>query len=91
MKKPLVLHGGTGIPEDQVKRAISLGIAKINVNTDLQLAFARGTRKYVEEKKDLDMKAKGFDPRKLLRYGYDEICKVIKDKIIMFGSANKSS
>lgn len=87
----MVLHGGTGIPEDQVRRAISLGIAKINVNTELQLAFAKGTRNYIEEKKDLDMKAKGFDPRKLLKYGYDEICKVIKDKLTIFGSVNKAS
>lgn len=91
VKKPMVLHGGTGIPEDQVRRAISLGIAKINVNTELQLAFAKGTRNYIEEKKDLDMKAKGFDPRKLLKYGYDEICKVIKEKLTIFGSVNKAS
>src|SRR5690606_14907012 len=65
---PLVLHGGTGIPEDQIKKAISLGIAKINVNTELQLAFAAATRKYIEEGKDLQ--SKGYDPRKLLEPGY---------------------
>ncbi|WP_216082846.1 class II fructose-1,6-bisphosphate aldolase [Candidatus Mycoplasma haematohominis] len=88
--KPLVLHGGTGIPEDQIKRAISLGIAKINVNTELQLAFAAATRRYIEEKNDLDMSKKGFDPRKLLKYGFVDICQVIKDKLTMFGSVNKA-
>ncbi|GCE63249.1 fructose-bisphosphate aldolase [Candidatus Mycoplasma haematohominis] len=88
--KPLVLHGGTGIPEDQIRRAISLGIAKINVNTELQLAFAAATRRYIEEKNDLDMSKKGFDPRKLLKYGFVDICQVIKDKLTMFGSVNKA-
>lgn len=90
VKKPLVLHGGTGIPEDQIKKAISLGISKINVNTELQLAFAEATRKYIEEKKDLDMSKKGFDPRKLFKYGFDAICKVITDKLTMFGSVGKA-
>ncbi|AEG72367.1 fructose-bisphosphate aldolase class II [Mycoplasma haemofelis str. Langford 1] len=90
VKKPMVLHGGTGIPEDQIKKAISLGISKINVNTELQLAFAAATRKYIEEKNDLNMSKKGFDPRKLLKYGYDGICQVIKDKLTMFGSVGKA-
>lgn len=90
VKKPLVLHGGTGIPEDQVRKAISLGIAKINVNTELQLAFAAGTRRYIEEKNDLDISKKGFDPRKLLKYGFVDICQVIKDKLTMFGSVGKA-
>ncbi|AEW44911.1 fructose-1,6-bisphosphate aldolase, class II [Mycoplasma haemocanis str. Illinois] len=90
VKKPMVLHGGTGIPEDQIKKAISLGISKINVNTELQLAFASATRKYIEEKNDLNMSKKGFDPRKLLKYGYDGICQVIRDKLTMFGSVGKA-
>lgn len=85
---PLVLHGGTGIPEDQIKRAISLGVAKINVNTELQLAFAAGTRAYIEAGKDLE--GKGFDPRKLLKPGVDAAKQVVRDKIAMFGSANKA-
>lgn len=85
---PLVLHGGTGIPEDQIKRAISLGVAKINVNTELQLAFAAGTRSYIEAGKDLE--GKGFDPRKLLKPGVDAAKQVVRDKIAMFGSANKA-
>jgi fructose-bisphosphate aldolase class II len=85
---PLVLHGGTGIPADQVKRAISMGVSKINVNTELQLAFAEATRKYIEAGKDLD--GKGFDPRKLLAPGYEAMKKVIKDKLEMFGSVNKA-
>ncbi|XP_032746468.1 fructose-bisphosphate aldolase-like [Rattus rattus] len=91
VRKPLVLHGGTGIPEDMIKKAISLGIAKINVNTELQLAFAAATRRYVMEGKDQDMKAKGFDPRKLLKYGFEDICGVIRTKLAMFGSVNKAS
>jgi len=83
---PLVLHGGTGIPADQVKKAISMGVSKINVNTELQLAFAEATRKYIEAGKDLD--GKGFDPRKLLAPGYEAMKKVIKDKLEMFGSVN---
>lgn len=85
----MVLHGGTGIPEDMIKKAISLGIAKINVNTELQLAFAAATRRYIEEGED--KKSKGFDPRKLLKYGYDAICKVIEEKLTMFGSVGKAS
>ncbi|WP_026400071.1 class II fructose-1,6-bisphosphate aldolase [Acholeplasma equifetale] len=85
---PLVLHGGTGIPADQIKKAISLGIAKINVNTELQLAFAAATRKYIEEGKDLQ--SKGYDPRKLLEPGYKAMKEVIKEKLEMFGSVNKA-
>lgn len=85
---PIVLHGGTGIPEDQIKRAIELGVAKINVNTELQLAFAKGTRAYIEAGKDL--KGKGFDPRKLLSEGTNEAKNVVLSKIEMFGSANKA-
>lgn len=85
---PLVLHGGTGIPEDQVKKAISLGVSKINVNTELQLEFAAATRKYIEEGRDLV--GKGFDPRKLLAPGVEAMKKVITDKIEMFGSKNKA-
>lgn len=90
VKKPLVLHGGTGIDENQIKKAISLGIAKINVNTELQLAFAAATRKYVEDGHDVNREAKGFDPRKLLKPGYSAICQVIKEKLTMFGSVNKA-
>lgn len=85
---PLVLHGGTGIPAEQVKRAISMGVSKINVNTELQLAFAAATRKYIEAGKDLD--SKGFDPRKLLNPGYEAIKQVIREKLEMFGSVNKA-
>lgn len=88
--KPLVLHGGTGIPADQISKAISLGICKINVNTECQLAFADATRKYIEDKKDLDKKAKGFDPRKLLKPGVEAIKAIVIDKIKMFGSENKA-
>jgi len=85
---PLVLHGGTGIPEDQVKKAISLGVAKINVNTECQWAFAEATREYVEAGNDkVD---KGFDPRKLLKPGTEAIKAVIREKIEWFGSANKA-
>lgn len=87
---PLVLHGGTGIPEKQIEKAISLGICKINVNTECQLAFAEATRKYIEAKKDLDKKAKGFDPRKLLKPGYEAIKAKVIEKITMFGSKNKA-
>lgn len=89
-KKPLVLHGGTGIPEDQIRKAINLGICKINVNTECQLAFAAATREYVEAKKDLDKKGKGFDPRKLLKPGTEAIKKTVLDKIQMFGSNNRA-
>ena len=75
---PLVLHGGTGIPEDMIKKAISLGVAKINVNTECQLAFADATRKYIEAGKDLE--GKGFDPRKLLKPGADAIMATVKEK-----------
>jgi len=84
---PLVLHGGTGIPADQVKRAISLGVSKINVNTECQLAFAEETRKYIEAKKDIE--GKGFDPRKLLAPGVEGIKRVVREKIELFGSKNK--
>jgi len=85
---PLVLHGGTGIPADMVQKAISMGVSKINVNTELQLAFAAATRKYIEEGKDLE--SKGFDPRKLLNPGYEAIKQVIREKLTMFGSVNKA-
>ena len=85
---PLVLHGGTGIPEDMIKKAISLGVAKINVNTECQLAFAAATRKYIEEGKDLE--GKGFDPRKLLAPGAEAIKQTVREKITLFGSAGKA-
>ena len=85
---PLVLHGGTGIPTDMIKKAISLGVAKINVNTECQLAFAAATRKYIEEGKDLE--GKGFDPRKLLAPGPEAIKATVREKIELFGSANKA-
>lgn len=85
---PLVLHGGTGIPEEMIQKAISLGVAKINVNTECQLAFAAATRKYIEEGKDLE--GKGFDPRKLLKPGSDAIQEVVRTKINLFGSAGKA-
>ncbi len=85
---PLVLHGGTGIPEEMIKKAISLGVSKINVNTECQLVFAAATRKYIEEGKDLV--GKGFDPRKILKPGYDAIVATVKEKMIMFGSVNKA-
>ena len=85
---PLVLHGGTGIPEDMIKKAISLGVAKINVNTECQLAFQAATRKYVEEGKD--QQGKGFDPRKLLAPGFDAIKATVKEKMELFGSINKA-
>ncbi len=85
---PLVLHGGTGIPEDMIKKAISLGVAKINVNTECQLAFAAATREYVEAGKDLQ--GKGFDPRKLLAPGFEAIKATVKEKMELFGSVNKA-
>ncbi len=85
---PLVLHGGTGIPADMIKKAISLGVSKINVNTECQLAFADATRKYVEAGKDLE--GKGFDPRKLLAPGCEAIKATVREKIELFGSANKA-
>ena len=85
---PLVLHGGTGIPADQIKKAISLGVSKINVNTECQIAFAEATRKYIEEGKDLQ--GKGFDPRKLLAPGSEAIKETVREKINLFGSAGKA-
>ncbi|MEZ0180144.1 class II fructose-1,6-bisphosphate aldolase ['Camptotheca acuminata' phytoplasma] len=85
---PLVLHGGTGVPESMIKQAISLGVVKINVNTEFQLAFAQATRKYIEEKKDLINK--GFDPRKLLNPGYLAIKEELKNKLHLFGSVNQA-
>ena len=84
---PLVLHGGTGIPVDQVKKAVSLGICKINVNTDLQLVFAAATRKYIES--GADQQGKGYDPRKLLKPGRDAIVNRTKELILEFGSDGK--
>ena len=85
---PLVLHGGTGIPDEMIKKAISLGVSKINVNTECQLSFADATRKYIEAGKDLQ--GKGFDPRKLLAPGADAIKATVREKIELFGSANKA-
>ena len=85
---PLVLHGGTGIPEDQIKKAISLGVSKINVNTECQLVFAEATRKYIKEGKDLQ--GKGFDPRKLLAPGTEAIKAKVKEKMEIFGSVGKA-
>lgn len=85
---PLVLHGGTGIPDDMIKKAISLGVAKINVNTECQLSFQAATRQYIEEGKDL--KGKGFDPRKLLAPGYEAIKDKVKEKMELFGSVGKA-
>ncbi len=87
-KMPLVLHGGTGIPADMIKKAISLGVSKINVNTECQLAFAAATRKYIEAGKDLE--GKGFDPRKLLAPGFEAIKATVKEKMELFGSVNKA-
>ena len=84
----LVLHGGTGIPEDMIKKAISLGVAKINVNTECQLSFADATRKYIEAGKDLA--GKGYDPRKLLKPGADAIRETVKEKMELFGSVGKA-
>ena len=85
---PLVLHGGTGIPADMIKKAISLGVSKINVNTECQLAFAEATRKYIEAGKDLE--GKGFDPRKLLAPGCEGIKRVVREKMELFGSLGKA-
>jgi len=85
---PLVLHGGTGIPEEMIKKAISLGVRKINVNTECQLAFAEATRKYIEEGKDLV--GKGFDPRKVLAPGFEAIKATVKEKMELFGSVGKA-
>ena len=85
---PLVLHGGTGTPADMIKKAISLGVSKINVNTECQLAFAEATRKYIEAGKDLE--GKGFDPRKLLAPGFEAIKATVKEKMELFGSIDKA-
>ena len=85
---PLVLHGGTGIPEDMIKKAISLGVAKINVNTECQLSFAAATREYIEAGKD--QQGKGFDPRKLLAPGAEAIKATVKEKMELFGSIGKA-
>ena len=85
---PLVLHGGPGIPEDMIKKAISLGVSKINVNTECQISFAEATRKYIEAGKDLE--GKGFDPRKLLAPGAEAIKATVKEKMEIFGSIGKA-
>ena len=85
---PLVLHGGTGIPEDMIKKAISLGVSKINVNTECQLSFAAATRKYIEAGKDLE--GKGFDPRKLLAPGTEAIKATVREKMELFGSVGRA-
>ena len=85
---PLVLHGGTGIPADMIQKAISLGVSKINVNTECQLSFAAATREYIESGKDLQ--GKGFDPRKLLAPGFEAIKATVKEKMELFGSINKA-
>lgn len=85
---PLVLHGGTGIPADMIKKAISLGVAKINVNTECQLSFAEATREYIEAGKD--QQGKGYDPRKLLAPGFEAIKATVKEKMELFGSVNKA-
>ncbi|MGI6782475.1 MAG: class II fructose-1,6-bisphosphate aldolase [Acholeplasmataceae bacterium] len=85
---PLVLHGGTGIPGDMIKKSVALGVSKINVNTELQQAFAAATRKYIEDEKDLQ--PKGYDPRKLLKPGTEAAAQVVRDKFTLFGSVNKA-
>lgn len=85
---PLVLHGGTGIPEEMIKKAISLGVSKINVNTECQLSFAAGVRQYIEAGKDIQ--GKGFDPRKLLAPGVEAIKATVKEKMELFGSINQA-
>ena len=89
--KPLVLHGGTGIPYPMVRSAIERGVSKVNINTDLQLAFAAGERKYFEEGKDLDLKGKGFDPRKLLKPGCEAIKEKVTELLQAFGSYGKAA
>ena len=86
---PLVLHGGTGIPADMIKKAISLGVSKINVNTECQLSFQEATRKYIEAGKDLE--GKGFDPRKLLAPGFEAIKATVREKMELFGSVGKAN
>ena len=85
---PLVLHGGTGIPDDMIRKAVDLGVSKINVNTECQLAFATATRAYIEQGKDLV--GKGFDPRKLLAPGVEAIEQTVREKITLFGSADRA-
>ena len=85
---PLVLHGGTVIPTEMIQKAISLGVAKINVNTECQLAFAAATREYIEAGKD--QQGKGFDPRKLLAPGTEAIKATVKEKMEIFGSVGKA-
>ena len=85
---PLVLHGGSGIPDEQIKKAISMGVAKVNVNTECQIVFAEATRKYIEEGKD--RQGKGYDPRKLLAPGAQAIRDEVKDRVAVFGSAGKA-
>lgn len=87
-KMPLVLHGGSGIPDEMVHKAITLGVSKVNVNTECQLSFAAATRKYIEEGKDLQ--GKGFDPRKILAPGFEAIKATVKEKMELFGSVNKA-
>lgn len=87
---PLVLHGGTGIPEEMIKKAISLGISKINVNTECQIAFAQATRKYIEQNEDINEAKKGFDPRKLLKPGTEAIKQIVIEKMKLFGSLGKA-
>ena len=89
VKMPLVLHGGTGIPDGQIKKAISLGVSKINVNTECQIAFAKATREYIEAGKD--QQGKGFDPRKLLLPGTNAVQALVEEKIDMFGSENSAN
>ncbi len=86
--RPLVLHGGSGIPDEQIQKAISMGVAKVNVNTELQLVFADATRKYIEAGKDLE--GKGYDPRKLLAPGAAAIREEVKNRVAVFGSANRA-
>lgn len=88
--KPLVLHGGTGIPDDQVKKAINLGVAKVNVNTECQLAYAEAIAQYIKAGKHLDMNKKGYDPRKVIKPGFEAIKKVCIDKFKLFGSLGKA-
>ena len=85
---PLVLHGGTGIPDEMVKDAISKGVSKINVNTECQIVFTAAVRKYFEE--NMDQQKKGFDPRKVLKPGFEAIKEKVKEKMELFGSINKA-
>lgn len=87
-KLPLVLHGGTGIPENQVKKAIERGVSKININTECQIVFTEATRKYFEENKDKEKK--GYDPRKVLKPGYEAIKDKVREKVNFFGAENSA-